>query len=98
MNCIRRWSLIPSVVTGILTGVSLAGCFEAAMAQDQSVDLTIVADKVRSQGLICDNPNSAERVEAESGPHEAVYLLKCKGVTYHVRLIPDMAATVSVVE
>jgi hypothetical protein len=75
--------------------VSLAGPFATATAQDQSADVRIVADQVRSQGFPCDNPSSAEPIEAESAPNHAVYLLKCESVTYRVVLIPDQGAEVT---
>ena len=69
-----------------------------AVAQDQSAVLGIVADQVRSQGFACINPVSAEKVEAESQPDLPVYILTCEGVKYHVQLIPDQGARISVVE
>jgi hypothetical protein len=67
-----------------------------AMAQDTAV--TVVANQVRSQGFVCSNPKSAERVEAQSLPLQPVYLLKCEDATYEVRIIPNQAATVTKVE
>jgi hypothetical protein len=89
---------IPSITTGVLTWVCLAGPIATATAQDRSTELTVVADKVRSQRIPCNNPSSAQRVEAQSAPNQTVYLLKCEGVTYRVLLIPDQAAEVSRVD
>lgn len=69
-----------------------------AFAEDASATLGIVADQVRSQGFACSNPVSAEKLEAESLPDQAVYILSCEGVKYHVRLIPDEAAQISTVQ
>ncbi|WP_373505647.1 hypothetical protein [Aestuariivirga sp.] len=69
-----------------------------AIAEDQSATLGIVAAQVRSQGFACDNPVSTEKVEGESMPDQAVYILTCEGLKYHVRLIPDEAAQISVLE
>ena len=91
-------SRILSITTGILTAVCLTGLIATALAQDQSADLRIVADQVRSQGFACNNPSSAERIEAESAPNKTVYVLKCEGVTYRVVLIPDQAAEVTKVK
>ena len=98
MNCNLRSLLIPSITTGVLTSVCLAGPIATATAQDQSTALTIVADQVRSQGFRCNNPSSAERIAAESIPNETVYLLKCEGITYRVVLIPNQAARVTEVQ
>ena len=68
------------------------------LAQEQSAAVDIVAAQVRSQGFACTNPVSAEKVEAESMPDQAVYILVCEGVKYHVRLIPDEAADISIIE
>ena len=54
----------------------------------------IIAAKVRLQGFACDKPVSAERDRAASKPNEAVWLLKCEGYSYRVRLVPNMAADV----
>jgi hypothetical protein len=94
MNC----NLGLFITTGILASVCLAGLPATATAQDQSTDMKIVGDQVRSQGFACDNPSSAEPIEAESVPNHAVYLLKCEGITYRVVLIPDQAADVTEVK
>ena len=86
---IQPWAA--SVFAGVLF---LLPCAYAA-AQDQSVDLRIVAGRVRSQGYTCKSPNSVERIDAESMPNEPVYVLKCHGMSYRVRLVPDQAARVS---
>ena len=86
------------ITTGVLTSVCLAGLTATATAQDQSVDVKIVGDQVRSQGFACDNPSSAEPIEGETAPNHAVYLLKCEGVTYRVLLVPDQGARVTRVD
>jgi hypothetical protein len=69
-----------------------------ALADDQSATLEIVADQVRSQGFACSNPVSADKVEAESKPDLMVYVLTCESVKYHVRLVPNEAAQIRVIE
>jgi hypothetical protein len=69
-----------------------------ATAQDRKVDPEIVAVQVRSQGFVCTNPSSVERIEAESTPNEPVYVLKCEGRSYRVRLVPHRAARVSEIQ
>jgi hypothetical protein len=54
----------------------------------------IIAAHIRTQGYVCQKPLSAERDRASSRPDEPVWLLKCEGSSYRVRLIPDMAAEV----
>jgi hypothetical protein len=65
-----------------------------SVAQAQETDLNIVADQVRSQGFRC-NAISVEQVAAESSPGSNVYVLKCDGVTYRVRIIPDEASQIT---
>ena len=69
---------------------------DAALAQD--TDVSIIAAQVRSQGFACDNPTGAERVADESAPDQQVYTLACDGVTYRVKLIPDMAAEITKID
>lgn len=95
MNSRPRSLWIRSLATRVLLSVGLGGSIATATAQDQSADVRIVGDQVRSQGFPCDNPSSAESIEAESAPNHTVYLLKCEGVTYRVVLIPDQAAQVT---
>lgn len=58
----------------------------------------IVAAQIRAQGYACVAPQSAHRDTRASRPDQAVWLLKCKNATYRVRLVPDMAAGVEVIE
>jgi hypothetical protein len=80
--------------------VSAAACAisTSAHAQDQEVDIAVLADQIRSQGFACSNPTSAERIAAESAPDVPVYVLKCESATYQIRLIPDQAAVVTKVD
>ena len=96
MRCNTIWSWFRPIAAAAITSVFLIGPVAIAAAQDTPV--SIIADQVRTQGFQCNNPSSAERLEAESAPNETVYLLKCEGVTYRVVLVPDMAAQVTPVE
>ncbi len=69
-----------------------------AAETEQAVDIAIIAAQIRSQGYSCANPTSAESIAAESGPNEPVYLLRCENASYKVRLVPDQAAKVTLVE
>lgn len=72
-------SLIPSPV-------------RAVDAKEKSKD--IIAVQIRKQGFACNKPQSAEHDTEASKPDAEVWTLKCEGVTYKVKLIPNMAATV----
>lgn len=54
----------------------------------------IIAVQLRRQGYECKKPKSAERDDAASKPDAEVWTLNCQGVSYKVKLIPNMAATV----
>ena len=95
MSSFSRSSRIQPLATGALAGVLFLLPCAFAAAQEQNVELRIVADRIRSQGYTCRNPSSVERSEAESMPNEPVYVLQCDGMSYRVRLIPDQAAEVS---
>lgn len=71
--------------------------FTSATAQEKNVEMTVLADQIRSQGYACSNAISAE-LAAESVPEEPIYLLKCENATYQIRLIPDQAAKVIRIE
>jgi hypothetical protein len=95
MSSFSKSSRIQLFATGALAGVlSWLPCAYAT-DPDQNGELGIVADQIRSQGYICENPSSVTRSAAESTPDEPVYVLQCDGTRYHVRLIPDQAAEVS---
>jgi hypothetical protein len=75
------------MVAAVVVGMS-AGHAVAESPQE------IIAAKVRLQGFACDKAVSAERDRAASRPNEAVWLLRCEGNSYRVRLVPNMAADV----
>lgn len=64
----------------------------AAGAKEVSKD--IIAVQIRRQGYQCKNPESAQHDDQASKPDAEVWVLKCQGVSYKVKLIPNMAATV----
>jgi len=86
MYTTRRFALL-------LLACPLTGAAPMAWAQ-QETPVDIVATQVRSQGYECQNPSSAQFLEGESKPDQAVYVLACDGVKYRVTLIPDEAARV----
>jgi hypothetical protein len=93
MKCNPASLRTPSITSGALALVCVAGTIATSTAQDNAA--AIVADQVRSQGFACNNPSSAERIAAESAPNHIVYLLKCEGITYRVVLVPDQGADVT---
>jgi hypothetical protein len=67
---------------------------QLAIAQDLESPKDDIAAQIRAQGYACDQPQSAMRDAQASKPDEEVWLLRCEGASYRVRLIPDMAAQV----
>ena len=89
------WSAIgdcPGLLTGLLMTLSLSS--QLAIAEDVESPKDDIAAQIRAQGYACDQPQSATRDPQASKPDEEVWLLRCKGASYRVRLIPDMAAQV----
>lgn len=68
-----------------------------ALALDE-MPKDIIAAHIRMQGFTCDKPISAERDHAASKPNETVWHLKCEDHSYRVRLVPDMAADVRLMD
>ena len=81
----------------LVASVTACGCTTSVNAQGDA-QVKIVADQVRAQGHACNSAVSAELIEAESEPDQPVYLLTCDNAAYKVRIIPDMAAEVTVVQ
>jgi hypothetical protein len=76
--------------------LALSATLAGAVAQETPIG--ILADHIRTQGFSCKAPESATRDEALSKPDEAVWVLKCDGVAYRVRLVPDQAAKVEKIQ
>ena len=66
--------------------------FAEGKAQEEPKD--IIAAQIRSQGYGCNSTQSAERDVAASAANQAVWLLRCQNASYHVTLIPNLAAKV----
>ena len=80
----------------LLGGLLMTPCLSSqlAIAQDVESPKDDIAAQMRAQGYACDQPQSATRDPQASRPDEEVWLLRCEGASYRVRLIPDMAAQV----
>jgi hypothetical protein len=88
MDWDRRWPKL-------LAGVVMTLCLSAqALAEDVESPEDDIAAQIRAQGYACDQPQSATKDAQASKPDEEVWLLRCEGASYRVRLIPDMAARV----
>ena len=82
----------PGLLTGLLMTLGLSS--QLAIAEDVESPKDDIAAQIRAQGYACDQPQSATRDPQASRPDEEVWLLRCEGASYRVRLIPDMAAQV----
>jgi len=79
--------------------VLLALCVSGAdLAVAQETPVNIIAVHVRQQGYACNEPRRAERNIQASKPNEAVWTLVCENATYHVTLVPNMAARIAVAQ
>jgi len=66
----------------------------AAVAQLKDAK-EVLAVRVREQNHPCNRPLTAERDEARSKAHEAVWLLRCDNADYRLRLRMDMGAEIT---
>ena len=88
---------------GLVVRTLLVAAFAAsagsgfALAIDETPK-EIIAAHIRMQGFTCDKPVSAERDRAASRPNETVWHLQCEDHSYRVRLVPDMAADVRLMD
>ncbi|MCU0955010.1 MAG: hypothetical protein MUC37_10470 [Hyphomicrobium sp.] len=74
--------------------LGLAATVVAAQAEPGEDPKDIIAVQIRKQGFTCVNPESATQDKEQSRPDEPVWLLKCEGASYRVRMMPDQAAKV----
>ena len=66
----------------------------AAIAQLEDAK-EVLAVRVREQNHPCHTPLKAEREEARSKAHDAVWLLRCDNASYRLRLRMDMGAEIT---
>jgi hypothetical protein len=74
--------------------MTLCPASRQAIAEDVESPKDDIAAQIRAQGYACDQPQSATRDPQASQLDEEVWLLRCEGASYRVRLMPDMAAQV----
>jgi len=89
MDCDLR---LPGGLSGLLMTLSLSS--QLAIAENVESPKDDIAAQIRAQGYACEQPQSATRDAQASRPDEEVWLLRCEGASYRVRLIPDMAAQI----
>jgi hypothetical protein len=79
-------------MTALLFGAS------AALALDSEDPTDIIAAQIRAQGYACDHPKGATRDPDLSQGEDSGWILDCGDATYKVKLVPDMAATVTKID
>jgi hypothetical protein len=88
--------MLPRCMSVLIAAVmAMAGGLTAHAQEDPT---NIVADQIRAQGYKCDSPQSATRDAQASKPDGAVWILQCESGSYRVRLVPDMAAKVELLD
>lgn len=86
--------VILSTTMALVAAALPLGASPGWAAGTKAVSKDIIAVQIRRQGFECKNPESAQHDDQASKPDAEVWVLKCEGVTYKVKLIPNMAATV----
>ena len=79
-------------MVGPASAVVIWALTSGAMAQQDAKE--IIAAQLRSQGFVCDHPQSATRDTGASKPNETVWIVVCENATYRATLVPNMAAHV----
>ena len=77
----------------LLVGLGAAP-LSGGRAQGQETPVDVLAAHVRTQGFPCQKPDAASQDVSASKPDEAVWLLRCDGLSYRIRLVPNQAAKV----
>src|SRR5262245_40151512 len=91
-NPARRSRFVSRSIRAAAAAAAVLLCL-SAVSQARIPDLDILAAQLRKQGFTCNKPISAQVVEGEA-PLQKVYMLKCEGETYRMRLVPDQAAKI----
>jgi hypothetical protein len=82
----------------VLYACAIVGALLATPAATEENPADIIAAHIRTQGYACENALRAQRNRKASRPNETVWTLRCNNGTYRVRLVPDMAAHVELVQ
>jgi hypothetical protein len=85
-----------SSIGAIVAALAAGSAFVTAQST-QEIPKDLIAEQIRKQGHMCEKPESAVRDAERSRPNGIVWVLKCEKATYRVKLIPDMAADVQLV-
>ena len=81
-------------LAALVAGTGMAVAQSDDQSEKEAAD--IVASQVRDQGYSCDDPVSAKADKDEDG--DDVWRLDCANAAYRVRLVPDMAASIEVID
>ncbi|MFT3730008.1 MAG: hypothetical protein QM780_01100 [Hyphomicrobium sp.] len=86
-----RNSLILTV-SAILMGAAASG----TVAEEKGIEppMDILATQLRDQGFACDHPDHAKLDETASKPNAKVWVVECKGGSYRMTVVPDLAAKI----
>jgi hypothetical protein len=87
-----------SLIAGLVGMTALLFGASAALALDSEDPTEIIAAQIRAQGYACDHPKGATRDPDLSQGEDRGWILDCGAATYKVKLVPDMAATVTKIE
>lgn len=85
-----------SIATFLLVGGPLSDSvpFRSIAKAADETPKDMLAAQIRSQGIVCNKPQRANRDTARSKPDHEVWVLTCDNATYRISRYPDMAAKV----
>lgn len=64
------------------------------IARAEESPKNMLAAQIRTQGVVCDNPQRAVRDAKRSKPDHDVWVLTCENAIYRVSRYPDLAAKI----
>lgn len=88
---------VSALMAFALLSLEISGSAYAQQTIEESAK-TVIAVQIRRQGYECEQPKTATRDTALSKPDGAVWILTCGDRRYRVRLVPDMAAQVELLD
>lgn len=86
-----------SAVAVMATPASLSAQSDSSSSANNEA-AAIVATQLRAQGYKCEDPHDGQHDKDASIPGEQVWIVTCDNATYRVRLVPDQAAKVEVLD
>jgi hypothetical protein len=87
-----------AAVAALLAGAAGYSAAQPRGAAKEDAPAELLAVQLRKQGFPCYRPVTAERDVALSMQDQAAWVVRCANASYRMRLTPDMAAIVELLD